>query len=230
VVVSTFGALFGLGGIEHGIGEMLQGNVAPSGVMIESWPGSAFYRTLAGEPALTVVPNLLAAGMLTVLVSLLFLVWSTLFVTRRHGGLVMIGLAVVMLLVGGGIGPPLIGILLGAVATRIGTPLPWWRAHLPPGLRRVLARLWPWLYGAGLVCWLAVLPGIPLLDYAAGVDGTAALPALIFAAFSLLLLMIVAAFARDIERAPQPAPERGEGAWPHPSWSATRLGTAPRKR
>lgn len=32
VVASTFGALAALAGVEHGIGEVLQGNVAPAGV------------------------------------------------------------------------------------------------------------------------------------------------------------------------------------------------------
>jgi len=36
VMASTFGVLAGLAGIEHGIGETLQGNVAPDGMMILS--------------------------------------------------------------------------------------------------------------------------------------------------------------------------------------------------
>jgi hypothetical protein len=35
-MASTFGVLAGLAGIEHGIGETLQGNVAPDGMMILS--------------------------------------------------------------------------------------------------------------------------------------------------------------------------------------------------
>jgi hypothetical protein len=40
ITVSTFGALAGLAGIEHGIGEVLQGNIAPEGPVVLSWPGS----------------------------------------------------------------------------------------------------------------------------------------------------------------------------------------------
>jgi len=47
VTVSTLGALMGLAGIEHGIGETLQGNIAPDGMMILSWPGSAFFLALS---------------------------------------------------------------------------------------------------------------------------------------------------------------------------------------
>jgi hypothetical protein len=98
--VSTFGALAGLAGIEHGAGEVLQGNVAPDGVMVLSWPGSELYDILAGEPAMTTVPNLLATGILAILVSLVFLVWATMFVRRRHGGPILVLLSGVMLLVG----------------------------------------------------------------------------------------------------------------------------------
>ena len=87
VFASTFGAIFALAGIEHGIGEIFQGNVAPSGIMILSWPESEFFRSLGGEPAMTIVPNLLVTGILAILFSLILLVWATLFVQRKNGGL-----------------------------------------------------------------------------------------------------------------------------------------------
>jgi hypothetical protein len=162
VTVSTFGAL---AGIEHGIGEVLQGNVAPEGVMILSWPDSEMFEILSGEPAMTFVPNLLVTGILAILISLILLVWVTMFVERKHGGLVLILLSVVMLLVGGGFGPPIIGIIVGVAATRINAPLSWWRTHLYSGSRRFLAKVWPWSYVAGIFAWLLLLPGTILLDY-----------------------------------------------------------------
>jgi hypothetical protein len=36
IVASIFGVLAGVGGLTHGIGEVLQGNVAPSGIVINS--------------------------------------------------------------------------------------------------------------------------------------------------------------------------------------------------
>src|SRR5512136_1917553 len=115
VMVSTFGAFVGLIGIEHGIGEALQGNIAPDGLMILSWPGSEFFRILGGEPAMTIVPNLLVTGILTIFFSLIYLVWAIVFVQRKNGGLVLMLLSVIMLLVGGGIFPPILGILIGAI-------------------------------------------------------------------------------------------------------------------
>ncbi|HEX9118128.1 MAG TPA: hypothetical protein VGA61_18835, partial [Anaerolineae bacterium] len=59
VTVSTFGGLVALAGLEHGIGEALQGNVAPARIFISSWAGPGPFDALGGEPALTIVPNLL---------------------------------------------------------------------------------------------------------------------------------------------------------------------------
>jgi len=201
VTIATFGALAGLAGVEHGIGEALQGNRAPDGLVIESWPGSEFFRIVAGEPAMTIVPNLLVTGILAILVSLVFLVWVTMFVQRKHGGLVLILLSLAMLLVGGGFGPPLLGIILGVAATRINAPFRWWRAHLSGGAQRFLRTLWPWSFAAGVIAWLFLFPGSALLDYFVGVtnpERTIGLAAL--SAFGLLLVTIVTGYAYDLQR------------------------------
>jgi len=188
-----------LAGIEHGIGEISQGNRAPDGIMILSWPDAGFFRSLGGEPAMTVIPNLLVTGILAVLVSLALLVWTVLFAHRKNGGLVMILLSIPMLLVGGGIFPPILTIMIGVVATRIHSPLAWWRVHLPDGLRRFLAKLWPCSYAACLVAWPALLPGIGLLEYYFGVDDPLLILVMILFALGTLPLAAVSGFAHDIQ-------------------------------
>lgn len=200
VTVSTFGVLAALAGLEHGIGEILQGNTAPEGIVIESWPHWEPMQIVSGEPAMTIVPNLLVSGILTVLISLIFLAWVTLFIERKHGGLVLILLSILLLLVGGGFGPPLLGILLGITATRIHAPLTWWRKLLPVGLQRFLARVWLGSLVAAFCAWLVMFPGSILLGYYGNVDDPNLVPVLVFLAFGLLLLTIVAGFAYDIRQ------------------------------
>lgn len=197
---STFGAIMALAGLEHGVGEVLQGSVAPAGMMIMSWPTSEFFRSLAGEPAMTIVPNLLVTGILAILSSLILLVWAAFFVQRKNGGLIMILLSVVMLLVGGGIFPPLLGIIVGAIGTKIDAPLPWWRSHLSVGFRHFLGKLWPHIYTACIIAWLSALLGPGLLGYFFGVNSLGIIVAILFFAFGTLLLTIFAGFAYDIER------------------------------
>ena len=100
--ILTFAAITAIAGSEHGIGEILQGSHPPDELYIQSWPGSPFFEIMAGEPAMTVVPNLLVTGLLAILASLIFLGWAGFFIGRRHAGLVLILLSIGMLLVGAG--------------------------------------------------------------------------------------------------------------------------------
>ncbi len=198
VFASTFGAIMALAGIEHGIGEVLQGNVAPAGIMILSWPESEFFRNLSGEPAMTVIPNLLITGILAILISLALLVWSTLFVQRKNGGLVMILLSAAMLLVGGGIFPPILGIIVGAVATRIHAPA---SSKTPrfDGFRRFLANLWPWSFAACILAWLSMFPGLAFIGYFFGVNDPAVILVILLIALGALILTVFSGFAYDTQ-------------------------------
>jgi hypothetical protein len=200
IFVSTFGVIMALAGIEHGIGEVLQGNVAPSGVMFPSWPNSAFFRSLGGEPAMTIIPNLLITGILAILFSLALLIWVTLFVHRKNGGLIMILLSIAMLLSGGGIFPPILGMIIGAVGTQINAPFIWWRVHLPVDFRHFLGKLWIWSYMACIISWLTMFPGLALVGYFFGVNDPAFILIILFFALGTLLLTIFSGFAHDIER------------------------------
>jgi hypothetical protein len=88
-----------------------------------------------------VVPNLLISALLAILISLVFLIWTVFCVPRRHGGQVYLSLSVLLFLVGGGFGPPLLGIVLGLTAARLHVPLAWWRSRLSAGPRRSLTGL-----------------------------------------------------------------------------------------
>lgn len=198
--IRTFGAVAGLAGIEHGIGEIRQGNIAPDGMLILSWPESELFRIVAGEPAMTIVPNLLVTGILAVLVSLIFLIWVTLFVHRPRGGLVLLLLSAILLLLGGGFGPPLLGIILSITWIKHDSPSTWWPG-LPAGARRFLGGLWPWSLSAGFIAWLLLLPGSVLIDHFVGVNNPDLLMSiLIFSAFGLLLLTIFTGFAYDSQQ------------------------------
>jgi hypothetical protein len=104
---------------------------------------------------MTIVPDLLATGILTILISLAAVVWSPL-VRDRNGGWVLIGLSVGMLLVGGGFGPPIIGILAGVAGTMIGKPSRRWRKRTADGAWGTIGALWPIVFG------IAALNGVLL--------------------------------------------------------------------
>jgi hypothetical protein len=198
IMISTFGTLVGLMGIEHGIGEVLQGHVAPEGVFILSWPDSKFFRILGGEPALTIVPDMFLTGVLAILFSLAYLTWVTLSVQREKSGRVLMLLAVAMLLAGGGIFPPIFGLLIGAAATCLHAPLVSWRKRLSPGAAHFLGRLWPWAFGACIAAWLSMFPGVPVLNHFLGVDNATLIFTILACMFGFLFLAVVAGLVRDL--------------------------------
>jgi hypothetical protein len=200
VMVSTFGTFVGLIGIEHGIGETLQGNITPDGLMILSWPGSALFSILGGEPAMTIVPNLLVTGILAIFFSLIYFVWAVAFVRRKNGGMILMLLSIVMLLVGGGIFPPILGIIIGAAGTRINAPLTWWRTHLSEGWLHLLEKLWPWSFTAGLLAWLGMFPGILLLWQFWRVNNPNLIFIFLLLMFGFLFSTVIAGFAYDSQR------------------------------
>lgn len=114
VLASALGIFAGLGGgVLHGIGEVLQGSVAPNGTMIQAWPA---LQVVAGEPAMTIVPNFILTGMLAIIMGVIVTIWAGKFIQHKSGGLILILLSIVMLLVGGGLIPPFFGIAAGVIA------------------------------------------------------------------------------------------------------------------
>ncbi len=144
---SLFGMLAGLGGLWHGIGSIQQGSVAPGGIVFNTWAEGPVADKMGGEPAMTVMPNLLLAGILTVVVALAVMIWAALFVGKGRSGWGLIILSIAMLLTGGGFAPPVIGVLAGIAGLGIDAPHNWWRAHLSDGTRLLMARSWPWVFG-----------------------------------------------------------------------------------
>jgi len=197
IFTSTFGAIMAFAGIEHGVGEALQGNIAPSGLMVLSWPNSPFFGVVGGEPAMTIVPNMLISGILTIIVSLALLAWVLFFVQRKRGSFVMVLISLGLLLVGGGIFPPVLSILVAIAAKRINAPLTWWSTRPSVRIRTVMAKLWPWLYGGGILSFLAMLPGLGILGYFFGINSTVFILIVLCCMLIFLSQAMITGFARD---------------------------------
>ena len=164
VTVSTYSIILAIAGIEHGIGEILQGNNLPSSIMIQSWPDSDLYEILNGEPAMTIIPNFVIAGILTIIVSLLLIIWAIKFIQTKHGGTGVIFLSFLLLLVGGGLaGPLLIGITVSLASTRINSEFKWWREHVSVKIRTTLANTWIYSYIVSILFWFSLWPGLIII-------------------------------------------------------------------
>ena len=152
---AAFGVYAGILGMEHGYFETLQGSVAPKSLKILAVSGWELPFPFGHEPAMTLIPNFLATGIVAMVVGLSIVVWSAFFVQSKHGALGLCLLSILLLLVGGGFGP--ISLLITACigASRIGKPLTWWQTCMPVSLRRGLAWVWRW----SLIAALLWVPG-----------------------------------------------------------------------
>lgn len=197
----VFGVIFGVSGISHGWFEALQGNVPTEGVFISAigeahrmWPHGA-------EPALTLIPNFLAAGIVTVIAGAALILWSVAGVHRPKGPTVFLILFLVLLFTGGGVAQVLFFPVFWLVSTRINSPLSWWERAIPRAARGALGRVWAvaLVLAAGLMSgtlYLAVTGYIPLIE-----DPEAVLSVMMFSLFSVMVLLpliIVSGFAKDL--------------------------------
>jgi hypothetical protein len=142
VVASTLGVLVGLAGINHGIFEILQGNVYPQDFMIAAiGPAQRFWEH-GEETALTIIPNFLVTGILAVIFGILIMIWAIKFIDKRYGAGILFLLGIILFLFGGGFAPIFMTIIASLAASQINKPLKFWRKILPEFLRQYLAKLW----------------------------------------------------------------------------------------
>jgi len=194
IIAAALGLFAGFGGLEHGYFEMLQGNARPEGIMIASMGAPCVPEEIwhLCEPAMTILPNFLFTGIISMVLGLITMVWSTAFVQRKQGGIVLALLCLGLLLFGGGIFPPVIGIAGGLVGTRINAPV---KKQAGPILK-VLAKLWPW----AIILYFVFLFGQFVIGYFFNEwlmeNGAAAIPLLIL---GLLAISILAGYGHDLQ-------------------------------
>ena len=206
LVSSTFGVIVGIAGFEHGVGEMLQGNVTPAAPSILSWPNSSIFKILGGEPAMTILPNLTLAGILTILMSIGIIIFSVGFIQKKFASLVMVFLSILLLLAGGGYAPPVLGVVTAIGALLIHTPIRWLKANLPGIVLRGSSRLWPWVFGICLTLWFYLFPGSIILSFLFGLNNPMLIIPISFSALGFLILTFIIAFGSDVDRARQGQP------------------------
>lgn len=203
VIVSTLGVLLALGGMDHGLFEVFQGN-KPTGGLIVHAIGEQYRMWAYGtEDAFTLIPNFLITGVAAIVVSVVILAWSVGFVHKQNGSLVFLLLSILLFLVGGGVAQVVFFTLAWAVSTRINKPVTWLRVVFPESVRGVLARLWLWLLIVFTLLALIALE-IAIVGYVPRVsDPKLALHicwSILAVSLGILLAAFVCAFAHDLDR------------------------------
>ncbi len=199
-IASIFGVLGGIGGGIHGVGEVLQGNITPLSMFFSSWTQGPIAMYLDGDPALSLIQNMLVTGIITLIISAICIIYSTGIYINKCSGKLLIALSVIMLLVGGGVGPPILVLLAGFAALGIHSSYLWWQKHLHGQLGNLLAMLWPWIF---TVCTLngmfLVIGHVIAVYFFAPVRADIFQYSFLFPVFSVLL-SIITGIAYDISK------------------------------
>src|SRR5450432_4029010 len=87
VIVSTLGVLIAVGGMDHGLFEVLQGNNPTGGLVVHAIGEQNKMWAYGTEDAFTLIPNFLITGVVAIVVSVMILVWSVGFVHKKNGSL-----------------------------------------------------------------------------------------------------------------------------------------------
>lgn len=162
--VATFSSILGIAGIEHGVGEILQGNLKPDSFFIKSWPNNEHYDILAGEPAFTILTGIpiYITGILAVLVSTLIIIYSIFLLEKTCTRFIFPVLIISLFLFGGGMaGPVLMGILLSWATFRKSPVTNSFKEKKP--IRELLKPIWKFVYPVSIIGWLLLWPGLVLL-------------------------------------------------------------------
>ena len=199
--VATLGTIFGISGISHGFFETLQGNDPTNGLFIFAIGEAQKMWPHGNEPAFTLLPSFLLAGISAMIVGFAIIIWSLGFVHRKNGPIILLLLFITLLLVGGGVAQILFFPFIWLVSTRINQQLTWWQKILPIQIRKPLAMLWPWslAISAGLLVFALVIATTGLVP---GVrDSEVVLSIMLFCLgmeVIVLPLTFVTGFAHDI--------------------------------
>jgi hypothetical protein len=202
-VAATLGVLTGIGSIDHGLLECLQGFRPTPGLIVNALgPGYSWTAwKQGGEGAFTLIPNFLVTGVVATLLGLLMILWSLRALHKPHGPAVFLSLGVASFLTGGGVAQVVLFALTWAVATRIRGSLAFWRRLIPNAARPALGKLWPWTLAAATLLFLIALE-IAVVGYAPGVTDLTELMHLCWkilaVALALYLLSILSAFSADL--------------------------------
>jgi hypothetical protein len=198
ILVSTIGFISGFFGIEHGIGEFLQGNIKPSDLIIQAWPNSSLFNIIGGEPAMTIIPNMQITGIFAIIVSSLVAIWSLFFVQNKYGGLILIILSIIQLLVGGGIAPIFQLIVVGIAAFAINSKYTWIRKYISDKIFFFAEKVWIWIFITTVILCLTLFPGSIILGQLFPKMDPAVIANLSQIYLLFLLLAVIFSFGHDV--------------------------------
>jgi len=203
VIATVMGVFLGIGGIDHGLFEFLQGNIPTNGFFITAIGEAQRFWPLGTEDAFTIIPNFMITGLLAMAVGLIVILWSVLYIHTKYGRTVFLVLCILLFLVGGGIGQVGLFVPAWAFATRMNRPLKWWKKVLPKNIWPFLSKLWIVTLTLATVVALigleiAIFGYVPGMTEPQTIQNTSLM--LMLASAILYVLSFIAGFGHELKR------------------------------
>jgi hypothetical protein len=137
--LGVYGGFFGMG---HGVGEIIQGNTLIKNIRIYALGAPGLPFPFGREPAMTLLPTYLSAGVLTVLIGSAIMVWPFVFLTKKYGSIVLLLLSILLLLAGGGYATVAMLFAACIAGAKACSEFKWLKKNLPSRFRRLAGKTW----------------------------------------------------------------------------------------
>ncbi len=157
VIVATLGLLLSIGGLDHGLFEILQGNAPTPGLFIHSIGPHQQMWLYGTEDAFALIPNYLLSGLASIALSVAIAAWCLGFVHRRHGSAVFLLLSVALFLSGGGVAQIAFFVFAWSISLCINKPPTWPHRLVPSRAQATFGKLWSTCLGIFSLLALAAL-------------------------------------------------------------------------
>lgn len=152
ICAAIIAGIAGFMGMEHGLFEILQGNISTDSLIINAIGPEQSYVEQGSERAFSIIPNFLVTGVLAMSVGAAMIVWAFLFFRKKSGSRTLILLSVVLFLVGGGFAPPIYTAIAIFLTFKADRPSVWWDKNLSLKTKKFFSVLQPWI----LFCFVAL--------------------------------------------------------------------------
>lgn len=202
LITSILGITLAIAAFHHGFFELLQGNNATAGLLIQAIGEQQRFWVHGTEEAITIIPNYLVSGLLTMAISIFAAIWSVKFIDRKYGSIIFLSSFIALTLVGGGLGHIIFFLPIWGYSTRISKKLNFWSKLITINARRLVGKIWPFLVGIASVAFIIALE-ISVFGYFPGIKDPDTTLTICWSFLGLSLVLIqasyISGFAFDIE-------------------------------
>lgn len=202
IITSILGVTLAIAAFHHGFFEALQGNKETTGLLIQAIGEEHRFWVHGTEEAITVIPNFLISGLLTMAISIFAAIWSIKYIDGKYGSAVFLLSFMTLTLVGGGLGHMVFFLPIWGYSTRIRKKLSFFNKLFSTNTGRFVGKIWPFTGGMAAVAFIIALE-ISVFGYFPGVTNPDVVFSICWSFLGLSLVLIqlsyVSGFAYDLE-------------------------------